>query len=348
MDSLKKILASLVVDAILITDLKNIRYFTGFTGSSALCLYSKKGIFFITDFRYKEQSLKEVKGWDIIIDKKKFNALKKILTKHNLKKIAFESTISFEHLEILKGFKVKLIPLKRKILRLRESKTPEEVEKIRTAIKRAEEGFLKVKEMLKPGVAERDIAIELEYQIKRLGSGRLPFEVIVASGENSVLPHARSSVKKLEPGDLVLIDWGAEADGYYSDMTRTFLIKGKRNEDKKKIYSIVKKAQEEALKVIRPGISASQVDRTARQYIEKMGYGKAFGHSTGHGVGLDIHELPSISVSSREKLKTGMIFTVEPGIYLNGIGGVRIEDMVLVTNHGAEILTHLPKDLEEI
>lgn len=348
MDSLKKILKLLHVDGIILTDLKNIRYFTGFTGSSGLCLYTKNRGFFLTDFRYKEQSQREITGWEIIIAKKKFNGLKRLLTKLGLRKIAFESTIDFEHFEALRKLKIKLIPLKKKILRLREIKTPEEIEKIKIAIKRAEEGFLKIKEMIKPGVAERDIAVELEYQIKRLGSERLPFEIIVASGENSALPHARSSTRRIKPGDLLLIDWGAEAEGYYSDMTRTFLIKGNNSEEKIKIYNIVREAQEEALRIIGPGVSTSEVDRAARQYIQKKGYGKAFGHSTGHGVGLEIHELPAITISGREKLKPGMVFTVEPGIYLSGFGGVRIEDMVLVTDHGVELLTHLPKELEEI
>lgn len=348
MDSLKKILSSLTADALLITDLKNIRYFTGFTGSSALCLYTRKGNFFITDFRYKEQSLNEVKGWEILIEKKKFNGLKKLIKGFNIKKLAFEPTISFEYIESLKSLNVRLFSIKKHILRLREIKRPEEIEKIKSAIKRAEEGFLKIREMIRPGVAERDIAIELEYQMKRLGSGRLPFDVIVASGENSALPHARASTRKLMPGDLVLIDWGAEADGYYSDMTRTFLIKGNNSEEKKKIYRIVREAQQKALETIRPGITTFDVDRSAREHIKKEGFGKAFGHSTGHGVGLDIHELPTIGFSTKEKLKQGMVFTVEPGIYLSGLGGVRIEDMVLVTEDGAEILTTLPKELEEI
>ncbi|MCX7794504.1 MAG: Xaa-Pro peptidase family protein [Thermodesulfovibrionales bacterium] len=348
MELLKKLMDKINADGIVLTDLKNIRYFTGFTGSSALCFYTKKEAFFITDFRYKEQSENEIKGWEIIIEKKKFNALKKLIKKLKLKKIAFESTISFEHLEILKKFKVKLSPIKKEILKLREIKTAGEIERIKKAIKLAEDGFLKIKEMIRPGVMERDIAVELEYRMKKLGSGRLPFEVIVASGENSALPHARSSMRKLQPNDIVLIDWGAEAEGYYSDMTRTFLIKGNNSEEKRKIYRIVKEAQERAIRTIRPGVTTREIDRAARQYIEGKGYGKSFGHSTGHGVGLDIHELPTISISGKERLKPGMVFTVEPGIYLSGMGGVRIEDMVLVTDRGVEVLTNLPKELEEL
>ncbi|MFN3740166.1 MAG: M24 family metallopeptidase [Thermodesulfovibrionales bacterium] len=352
MDRLKKIKNSLHVDAILLTDLKNIRYFTGFTGSSAICLYTGKANFFITDFRYKEQSEKEVKGWDIIIEKKKFSGLKKLIAKINLKSLAFEPAISYDIFQRLVSPGLILLPLKRGLQKLREIKTLEEIEKIKIAIKRAEEGFLRIKELIKPGIMERDIAIELEYQIKKLGSGSLPFEVIVASGENSAMPHARSSMKKISPGDLVVIDWGAEAEGYFSDMTRTFLIKPASKdpylEVKKKIYHIVKRAQEKALMAVRPGITGFEVDQKARKVIEREGYGKAFGHSTGHGVGLDIHELPVISMTSKERLKPGMVFTVEPGIYLSNIGGVRIEDMISVKEDGSEILTNLPRELEVI
>ncbi len=352
MDRLKKIKNALRIDAILITDLKNIRYFTGFTGSSAICLYTGKENFFITDFRYKEQSKKEVKDWDIIIEKKKFSGLKKLVAKMNLKRLGFEPAISYDNFQSLKKLNLRLIPLKKHLHKFREIKTPQEIEKIKRAIKRAEEGFLRIKELIKPGIMERDIAIELEYQIKKLGSGDLPFEVIVASGENSAMPHARSSMRKISPGDLVVIDWGAEAEGYFSDMTRTFLIKPASDdtsfEEKRKIYHIVKRAQEEALMAVRPGISTTEIDKKARQYIEKEGYGKAFGHSTGHGVGLDIHELPVISMTGRERLKPGMVFTVEPGIYLNSLGGVRIEDMISVTEDGSAILTSLPKEPEII
>ncbi len=359
-DPLLKIFRSMAVDALLITDLKNIRYFTGFTGSSAVCLYTKRGGFFITDFRYKEQAEKEIGGrrsevrgqnWEIIIHKNKTLALRKVINKLHIKRIAFEPSISYELFENLKRRGLSTFSLKKALLRLREIKSPDEVAKIKEATRRAEEAFLKVKELIRPGISEIDIAVELEYQLKKLGSRHLPFEVIVASGENSAMPHAKATTRKIMPGDLVLIDWGGEAEGYFSDMTRTFLIKNSRDnsfQEKKNIYHIVKNAQQEALKAISPGVLTNIIDQKARHYIEKRGYGKAFGHSTGHGVGLDIHELPVISQTVKEKLKPGMVFTVEPGIYITGIGGVRIEDMVCITDNGVEILTHLPKGLEEL
>ncbi len=357
-DPLFKLLRLRTVDALLITDLKNIRYFTGFTGSSAVCLYTKRGGFFITDFRYKEQAEKELVAnnvtsatkWEIIIHKNKTQALRSIINKLHVKRIAFEPSISYEVFEGLKRLGLYTFSLKKALLRLREIKSPDEVAKIKEATRRAEEAFLKVKELIRPGISEIDIAVEMEYQLKKLGSRHLPFEVIVASGENSAMPHAKATTRKIMPGDLVLIDWGGEAEGYFSDMTRTFLIKTSNNSspEKKKIYHIVKDAQEEALRAITPGVFANIIDQRARHYIQKKGYGKAFGHSTGHGVGLDIHELPVISETVKEKLKPGMVFTVEPGIYITGIGGVRIEDMVWVTEKGSEILTHLPKGLEEL
>jgi len=358
-DPLFKLLRLRTVDALLITDLKNIRYFTGFTGSSAICLYTKKGGFFITDFRYKEQAEKEIGGrrsevggqnWEIIIHKNKTQALRSIINKLHVKRIAFEPSAPYEVFEGLKRLGLYTFSLKKALLRLREIKSPDEVAKIKEATRRAEEAFLKVKELIRPGISEIDIAVELEYQLKKLGSRHLPFEVIVASGENSAMPHAKATTRKIMPGDLVLIDWGGEAEGYFSDMTRTFLVKTSNHSypEKKRIYHIVKDAQEEALRAIAPGVFTNIIDQKARHYIQKKGYGKSFGHSTGHGVGLDIHELPVISLTVKEKIKPGMVFTVEPGIYISGIGGVRIEDMVYVTENGLEVLTHLPKELEEL
>lgn len=349
MEALEKIRRSVVTDAILITDLKNLRYFTGFTGSSGIGLFTKRGGFFITDFRYKEQSYREVKGWEIIIEQKRFQAIKKLRDKLKLKRLAFEPSITFENLENLKRLGFEVLPLKKHLLRVREIKRPEEINFIKEAIKRAEEGFLRIKDLIKPGIIELDIATELEYQIKKLGSKTLPFEPIVASGENSAMPHARASTKRLNPGDLVVIDWGAEANGYFSDMTRTFLLSSSMDslkDEKRKIYQIALKAQQTAIQSIKPDILTSELDRAARDFISRHGYGKAFGHSTGHGIGLDVHELPHISMAHKEKLKPGMVFTVEPGIYIPGVGGVRIEDMVLVTSGGFEILTSLPKDGE--
>ncbi|RME63109.1 MAG: peptidase M24 family protein, partial [Nitrospirae bacterium] len=218
---------------------------------------------------------------------------------------------------------------------------------IKEAILRAERAFLEVKPFIKVGKTEREIALRLEEAVKRQGSTKVPFEFIVASGPNSAMPHARPTERKIAPGDMVVIDWGAEANGYFSDMTRTLLFDGPERSKKIEIYNIVKSANERAIKAVRPDISVSDIDTEARDYINSQGYWKFFRHGTGHGVGLDVHEPPRVAGTSKEKVKKGMVFTIEPGIYIPELGGVRIEDMVYV-DEKPEVLTSLPKDLEII
>jgi Xaa-Pro aminopeptidase len=198
-------------------------------------------------------------------------------------------------------------------------------------------------------VRERSIALRLEEKLKKKGCRYIPFDVIVASGPNSAMPHAKPTERKLRNGDLVIIDWGGEADGYFSDMTRTLLIdKGNDINKKKEIYHIVLEANKRALSLVSPGTKSKEIDSSARNFIKKSGYGEFFGHGTGHGVGLQIHELPQITWNRREIMKENMVFTIEPGIYLPGVGGVRIEDMVIVKPDGSKVLTRLPKELEII
>ncbi len=348
MDILKNLIKYKKTDAIIITDLKNIRYLTNFKGSSAALLVTPEMKFLVTDFRYKEQAMKETKDCKIVIEKKRFRGISNLIKKLNIKKLCFEESVSYESYKKLTDLGLMLFPLKNEISSMREVKREDEIRCIREAIRRAESAFLKIKNYIKPGITESEIALRLEYEIKKLGSKRLPFEIIVASGKNSSMPHANTSEKKIEPGDLIVIDWGAEANGYFSDMTRTFLIDGPDIGLKKEIYKIVLNAQEKAIRGVYPGRTTTYIDRLARDYIREKGYSKYFGHGTGHGIGLDIHELPHISYSGRERLKPGMVFTIEPGIYIPETGGVRIEDMVLVTEDGYEILTRLPKDLEII
>ncbi|NOX20731.1 MAG: aminopeptidase P family protein [Nitrospirae bacterium] len=332
--------------ALLVTNIKNIRYLSGFTGSTALLLITQKRDFFITDFRYKEQSLREVRGFEIIIPKgKPLTVVKKILKGLDIKKIGFEVTAPYSLYASLKK-ELKPVPTEHLVEKAREIKEQGEIKLIKEAVFRAERAFQQIKPRIRKGVTERSIALRLEEAIKRLGSKRLPFDIIVASGENSALPHAGVTNRRLRAGDLVVIDWGAEADGYFSDMTRTFLLKGPDTEKKIKIYNIVLKANKRALKEAKPAMPAKELDARARDIIKEAGYGEFFGHGTGHGVGLDIHEAPRISFLSKDVLKEGMVFTIEPGIYLSGIGGVRIEDMVYLTSKGARVLTSLPKDLE--
>lgn len=336
-------------EGFLVTNIINVRYLTGFSGSSGFVFITKKANVFITDFRYKEQSLKEIVGWDIVIEKgDRIQTIQRLLKQLNIKNLGFESSVTFEFYKKLLKIGIILKPLKGLVEKLRTTKDKNEIASIRKALKRAEIAFLEIKPYVRQGIKERSIALRLEERLKKIGCSRIPFEIIVASGRNSAMPHAKPSEKKLQAGDLVIIDWGGEADGYFSDITRTFLIKGKNLQKKKEIYKIVLDANKKALFHISPGKYFSEIDNKAREVIKKAGYGEFFGHGTGHGLGLQIHESPRISWDTKEKVKKNMIFTIEPGVYIPDFGGVRIEDMVLVCEKHSVVLTSLPKKLEII
>ena len=239
------------------------------------------------------------------------------------------------------------IPLAGRVDRLRRIKTPEEIGYMRRAEEIGDEAFEALLPLLKPGMTELEAAAELEYQMKKRGAEGFSFDTIMASGIHSSMPHAIPSGKKLEAGDFITMDFGCTYQGYCSDMTRT-VVMGKADEKQKEMYGIVLRAQRAALELIRAGLPGSRVDREAREIIEKAGYGDCFGHGLGHSVGLYIHEEPRLSPSDDTILEPGMIETVEPGIYVPGFGGVRIEDMVAVTEDGCENLTRSPKELLEL
>jgi len=335
------------IDGILISYITNVRYVTRFSGSSGCVLLTKKDRVFCTDPRYEEQAKQEVKGFEFLIEKE--GRPKEIIERARalgIKTLGFESTASYDFYRALlrKGIKIKAVG--NFIEDLRRVKDADELVLIRKAILRAEKAFLRVKGVIGPGFTERQVALRLEESLKKEGCYALPFDIIVASGANSALPHAKPTEKKIKPGDLVVVDWGGEAGGYFSDMTRSFLVKGRDPSRKKEIYDTVLQANIRAIHAAAPGLSGRVVDRVARDSIKKAGYGEYFGHGTGHGVGLEVHELPRISRLGRESLKAGMVFTIEPGVYIPGIGGVRIEDMVLVEKSGCRVLTSLPKGLE--
>ncbi len=352
------------LDALLITDIRNVKYLTKFSGSSGFLLLTRDRMVFVTDFRYKTQAEEEVSGFELRVEKKKLpDNIEKLVKELNIKTIGIEAdALSFNHYkkisEKLSG--VDLIPTTDIIESLRIVKGDEEISSIKKAIEIAEGSFNSILDILRPGITEKDIALTLEYEMRKRGSGPVPFDIIVASGERSALPHATSSSKPLGEGDLLIIDWGAEADGYFCDITRTFIIaynppspsftKGEAGglSDKRKIYEAVLNAQTEAIRNVKPGMTFSGLDAVARDFIKDAGYGEYFGHGLGHGVGLSVHEAPHLSWQGEGVLKEGMVFTIEPGIYIPGFGGVRIEDMVLLRENGAEVLTHLPKELTVI
>jgi Xaa-Pro aminopeptidase len=276
-------------------------------------------------------------------------AVKKLSRKMEIKKLGLESSVSYDFFRRVSRGDLTVKAFKGLIERLRMVKDALEIDSIRKAIGRAEAAFLGVKPYIKGGVRERAIALRLEERLKKKGCRHIPFEIIVASGPNSALPHARPTERKLEKGDLVIVDWGGESNGYFSDMTRTFLIEGgKHRSEKKEIYHVTLKANRNALTHISPGVESRDIDGSAREVIKKAGYGEYFGHGTGHGIGLQVHELPYITWNKREVMRENMVFTIEPGIYLPGVGGVRIEDTVAVKKDGPTVLTNLPKRLEII
>lgn len=347
---LRKNLSTFGVDAILITDLVNVRYLTGFTGTAGYLIISSKHALFVTDFRYKEQAYDEVKGFKIRIERsERSSEIEKIIDTYRIKTLGFEDhNVSYAFYKKLSKKKLKLKSLTNVTESLRIVKTPEEISLIKTAVKRAEAAFRKLQPFIIPGITEEKLALKLEELLRREGCKILPFGVIVASGFMSALPHAKPTSKVLKKGDLVIFDWGGECGGYYSDMTRTVLLNGRNISRQKELYYTVLEAHKRAVVSVKPGIEAAIVDAAARDHIDDKGYDEFFGHGTGHGVGLEVHEKPVVSWRSNEILKENMVFTIEPGIYLPGFAGVRIEDMVVVKKNGAESLNTLSKQLRII
>lgn len=336
---------------ILFSSLENIRYVCGFTGSDGAFVLTQKESFFLTDSRYWTQAEEEVKGCQIVHYKKKLDGIASLLSDLKLKKVGFESpSLPFSlHQTLLEKLAkgVELLPLENEIKNLRAVKDAQELALTRSAIDLSSKAFLRIIEILKEGVPEREVALEMEFFMKKNGADELGFDIIIASGKRSALPHGRASDKRIEKGDLIIIDFGSGFRGYHSDQTRT-VVCGEPSLEQEKIHRIVKEARDKAIEKVRPGVPICEVDQAARDYIRSQGYGEYFGHGTGHGIGLGVHEDPVINSENRDLLREGMVFTIEPGIYVPDWGGVRIEDMVLVTSQGAEVLTYLPTELKVI
>jgi len=336
------------VSGFLITNLRNIYYLVGFSGSSGLLLVRPDDAFFFTDFRYQEQVKREISDCKIKIVKDEL--LKGLAKSKEIKKrdrIGFESrNLSVSQYSSLKEFfpQVRWKPFEDSVETLRKAKDEEEIAKIKKAAAIGDTVFQSILSLLKPGISEQDIASEIDYRLKKAGASGSPFETIVASGSQGALPHASPTNRKLRQKDFIVIDLGAIYRGYCSDMTRTVIL-GRPSQKHKQIYHLVLKAQERALKFMRPGMKCAKVDELARSVIREAGFGREFGHGLGHGVGLEIHEAPSLSRKSKDTLEPGMVVTVEPGVYISGWGGVRIEDTILITKEGIQTLTKTPKEM---
>lgn len=349
--NLKEKLENAGVDSMLIVNPHNCRYYSGFTGSNGWLWITKKNAYIITDGRYFNQVAREAPDFELMKTpqgegKKLYLTFSRKVKEENAAgRIGFEAqTLTVELFEnIRKNLDgVEFVPCDDAIQQARLIKTRWEVEKIRRAVKIAEEAFGNTRGCIKPGATEREIAALLDYNIKMAGGRKESFDTIVASGTNGAYPHAKTTDRKLQEGDAVTIDWGALCDGYVSDMTRTVFV-GKPNKDVLEIYRVVYEAQVKALDAVKPGITSGELDAVAREIIENAGFGKYFSHGLGHGVGLAVHEGPTLNRNVDIVLETGMVVTVEPGIYIEGRGGVRIEDMALVTPDSREVLTSLPK-----
>jgi Xaa-Pro aminopeptidase len=290
----------------------------------------------------------EVKDSQIVHYNKKMEGITSLLSDLKINCIGFESaslTFSFYHfLSERLSNQVNLIPLEKELKSLRALKDVQELALIQRAIDISSKAFLHILKILKEGVQEREVALEMEFFMKHNGGEALGFDIIIASGKRSALPHGKASSKSIEKGDLILIDFGSGFQGYHSDQTRT-MVCGQPSSEQKIIYQVVKEAQEKAIEKVRPDIPLQEVDIVARDHIRNRGYGEYFGHGTGHGIGLVVHEDPFVNSENKESIQEGMVFTIEPGIYLPDWGGVRIEDMIRVTSHRAEVLTHLPNEL---
>jgi Xaa-Pro aminopeptidase len=337
------------VDAIIFWSLENIRYLCGFTGSDGALIVTGQERIFLSDSRYDEQMRVEVRDATCKGYKQKIEGVARLLKSLPVKRLGFESAaMPYESYQKLqeKLPRVSFIPLAEEIRGMRARKDPAELEKIHRAIQIATDSFADASSRWRPGIRERVAAEFLECRMRRRGGEKPAFDTIVASGSRAALPHGKATDRRMQRKETVVVDFGVCFQGYHSDETKT-LILGKPDAEQRRVYTTVRRAQEKAMKAIRPGVSVRRIDEAAREVIARAGYGKFFGHGTGHGVGLAVHEEPSISPRGRGVVKEGMVFTVEPGIYIPGWGGVRLEDMVLVTARGYEVLTYLSKDLRE-
>lgn len=335
------------IDGLLLTNSYNRTYMTGFTGTAGVVLLSAERALFITDFRYVEQAQKQAIGYEIVqhtgpITEEVAKRAKEL----GITKLGFEQdTLTYSEYRMY-GDKAEaeLVPVSGLVEKLRLIKTDAEIKILKEAAQIADAAFTHILSFIRPGVSELAVSNELEFFMRRQGAVSSSFDIIVASGHRSALPHGVASEKLIETGEFVTLDFGAYYKGYCSDITRTIAV-GEPSQDLKDIYDVVLEAQLRGLGGIRAGITGKEADALTRDYITEKGYGQYFGHSTGHGIGLEIHEGPGLSFRSDTVLEPGMAVTVEPGIYIAGLGGVRIEDDVIVTKEGNEILTHSPKEL---
>ena len=335
------------VDALLVLGLVNIRYLSGFTGSDGAIILSYSDRSLLCDSRYTLQAGKEASLCEVTEYKAKLEGIAAMIAGKGCRQVAFDAeqvSVSFFN-SLSKALpEVVFIPLSDQLDRIRSVKSREEIVNIAFSAELASSAFEELLPSVKPGVSEKDLAFKLEMLMKEMGADEKAFDFIVASGERGALPHGRPTGRLLNSGEMVTIDFGACCNGYHSDETVTLSV-GKPEGRLLEAYEVVKKAHDLAVSVVRPGIDCRSLDAVARDYIESCGFGDFFGHGLGHGVGLEIHEKPTISSRSSQVVEEGMVFTIEPGIYIANLGGIRIEDLVEVTDDGCRVLSKVSKEL---
>ena len=339
-------------DGALIISNENRRYFTNFVSSLGYLLVTRKESYLFVDSRYSEAASKQAENCIVIEFKKLSDSLSEVINQNGLKNIMLESaaftlmeSAYIENmLDKVNTRAIKSDELNKIINTMRLYKTAGEIKKMQKAQDITENALTETLKLVKEGVTERDIALELEFKMRKSGAEGVSFDLIVLSGKKTSMPHGVPDGNKIQNGDFLLFDIGATYDGYHSDMTRTYAF-GNVSDEQRKVYEIVRQAQQNALDMVKDGITCGEVDKAAREYIYRSGYEGYFGHSTGHGVGLEIHEVPSVSPKSDFTIHNGMVITVEPGIYLPDKFGVRIEDMIIVTDSGYKNFATLSKEL---
>lgn len=346
-EKLRALMTEDMIDGYLVTSPANLRYLTNFTGTAGVAFITQEQAYFITDFRYMEQANNQTQGLTILQHQGDIvGEIIRLVESQQISVFGFEDaflTVA-EYSVFEEVIDAELAPASGLIESLREQKDDAEIAIIEKACAIADEGFQHVLKMIRPGMTEIEVANQLDFFMRSLGASGTSFETIVASGARSALPHGVASEKMIEQGDMVTLDFGCVYQGYVSDITRTFAI-GDPGQELKDIYQIVLGAQQKVIDAAKAGVTGAQLDAIARDFITQAGYGEAFGHSTGHGIGMEIHEGPNISRSNEAELMIGNVITDEPGIYIAGLGGVRIEDDLLILAEGNRILTQSPKEL---
>ncbi|MFO7813885.1 MAG: Xaa-Pro peptidase family protein [Pelovirga sp.] len=339
------------LDAVLVFSRCDLRYLCGFSGSDGVLYQSTDNRIFLTDSRYQEQARQQVEADEIRCYKNKLQGLADLIEEKHVQRIGFDAgsvtVAQFEELKRLCPVVTSFIPLSKRWESLRSIKNPAELTHLKHAADLNRKAFAAVLPLIRVGVTEREIALELEFALKKLGGETNAFDFIVASGVRGALPHGVASEKEICAGELVTIDFGTSSQGYHSDETVTIAV-GEVDGNLRQIFDIVLEAHDCAIAAARSGMRACDLDAVARDFIVSKGFGDSFGHGLGHGVGLNVHEYPPLTTRNETRLIAGMVVTIEPGIYLPGVGGVRIEDTIVITETGCECLTSIPKQFRQL